>query len=1409
MPPSLNFFNYSSTRENSKLKSTSAHTSMDKMLPVTVTSRSLVETPKQETCPKNVTKVKPVVPEKKKMPSTIHKSINKLKTASTSTVQALKKKYQEQRLAKQRIENKLKATCVMRTRSCTERATLSTEVKLAPEKFLPRIETKRHGLRSGLLLNKANKSLSKTKVVTVRSKRKVNLKSKNSDTSNTDKSSGEEDDEEANEENESQSEKTTSQIKRNIQKNIQKKICTRSKSEMRRVTRSYSGTISPKNLTTRPTRKTKEAAAVYMEILGRKLVSPELENDDNVSVESFPELPNARRIAQTENEIKAKVKQTTAKTVSKSKDSKGDCLNDNSHKRFVINKTIKLMQLKTKRFVRVQRYCEDEYSDEDDSSVEMNNTRPITRQSLGKLDKPVSRSLRSSSKNTPIQTGEPSNANNKTKAPVRSGTKPVSEKFPMKRKRDTQITPKTPSDKTNVSKSKSLKNDQNKDVESEEETLGMLLSKIKKKKENNEEKEQAPDDINNTKDDTIKQSEAQSTKMDLSKVSDDEESFRGFSKKAISKVLDSCQTHASVNLLVDEKLGYVKMLDIALTDQSASPQEHKEEASPVEANTSVANLSNDECNRISAHQQQLILDSSRKTQDSSSSADKTSKKCNHEDEASPNLMDMPLSTLHARKERVNMSTEQIEKWLNESSLAKEESKLEMENVSTFKYDSTEKLKTDVSHLSIPTKIQHLVRPVNVTLSKLMDKASLKDRLRMLNKNVVPLKSDVATVEAKSPTTVTNKDKIVKEEVVDVKEVVSIKVEKANKDTSSAENNDSVSKLSQNSADSSTEKKSSAEKKIFQPRKPFLPKVKERKTVTPNANAFSPENESSVYAFESDTEVPISTPFRRKVKDTTRALAKSIAKSIENPTEKPIGKPTEKSIEKPITKPAAKPIAKSTAKSIVKSIVTLNPTKPTAVVPAVTSAVTSVAASTSTSTEASTVASAATSTVALTMAPAVIPTVTSTVTSAFNTNVAAEINKPIVKESPNLPSSSEKSTITIADATAMKDQEITAESITVPSTDLNNFKLDLSNIKVLPMNRLTANWSNSSNSSSETSSSIAVQVNFDESKQEQPVGKDERKNDKQENKRGNNKREDDPNKQKSTEISTQTEINNDDEQLFYIPLQAITRSGPNLQRRQVIQGVAVKLGTEGRIGSNQRVLLRAKLVTKSPLSMVRHPTPVGTVQPTTRAPPSSTTTTREEHYVPLASATSSIKVAATTPASVAITSVAETTTPTTVVASTLATATATTPATAAATTPATVAATTPDATVVASTSSTETQLALPAKNDVPVSSSNRPSSSLSNSLDKLRRSPKSSRERKASIDSVKSSKRYILYCIYLQWRSLLFFFLYIILYAIVLRFLDVFGFRGVEKYSISKLVSLHGFASDVLSDIPVHYFRGAT
>ncbi|GLV46233.1 Jumonji AT rich interactive domain 2 [Carabus blaptoides fortunei] len=101
-----------------------------------------------------------------------------------------------------------------------------------------------------------------------------------------------------------------------------------------------------------------------------------------------------------------------------------------------------------------------------------------------------------------------------------------------------------------------------------------------------------------------------------------------------------------------------------------------------------------------------------------------------------------------------------------------------------------------------------------------------------------------------------------------------------------------------------------------------------------------------------------------------------------------------------------------------------------------------------------------------------------------------------------------------------------------------------------------------------------------------------------------------------ECSTQTDAGEDDGDghLFYIPLQPGKQTTTN---HQIIQGVAVKVGTEESNGQNQRVVMRAKLVTQTPdrlpilgpqqkpftHSTLMYP-PVGTVQPTYRPKPSS-------------------------------------------------------------------------------------------------------------------------------------------------------------------------------------------------------------
>lgn len=1060
----MNFFNVCAKKDKGDLKSIKA----SKASPSSSSKPRPTDSSKSDPSQK-ATKSKNNVSVKKEFPNGLKNTI-KFKT-KTSTVQALKRKYQEQRLAKQRIKNKIKTSYVIRTRSNSEKNVEKSLNKLSSRKFVTKPEkSKRHGLRSGGLIEQVcnPKIIPKNKRSIKPQKKGFGKNKNNSKDDYLDSDSGSNDEE-----------LKLAQNNKKIGKSVPKKICTR-KTELRRVTRSFVETKSTQNLSRRPTRKTKEAAAVYMEILGRKLVSPDLENDDDISLDSFPELPNSRRILKEEFEIKEKVKQN-AKSAAKEKEIKVE--NTVSSKRIDKLRTVKTV-LKSKRIVKVHKYCEletDEESEISCDSEKSGKTRPMTRRSLNKTNKPANRSLRSSSRNLSVKVQVES-------CEVRKyiGKKEVKkEKIVLKRKRE-QIDEKnvdkkeeTPKDeetkdietlknkkegnlKSDIDNKKNdgeeeikklkkvedkekeikietdelkqeIKNSE-KDIkeESDEETLCSLLSKIKRKRESDDELSKPIKILKEVKD---------------SKMSDDEESFRGFTKKAISKVLDTCQSHVNSNLLVTESI------------ESKSVQVSS--ISPLESTKDLDKSQNQENPTIIPFEKLIVIEPNETLEkDDVEKQDQNTNKPDNEIK----IIDMPSTTTVGRKERVNMSAEQIEKWLTESSIAKEENKVELDT--TYNYENTTEKPKVSHHLSISSKIQHLVRPVNVTLAKLHDKS--KAQKIVLNTQTSPIKPSSSLI-------VKNKESEPKEQTT-MNKISNLKTNKE----SPIVDDDIVSKSDQNSPDDtpSSEKKCQDKKILPQPRKLFLPKVKERKVTTPSANAFSPENESSVYAFESDTETPISTPFRRKSKPPSPS--NKIQDSNKDCTEK-------------------------------------------------------------------------------------------------NDVQSPEIDNKV----------------------AEKKEELNSTKIN--TNDLKGFP-NLANIQVLSLDKLTTNWSNVN-----CSASIAVQVNLDDQNQK------------------TQNPDDDNSQQKSTEISTQTEGSNDndddnDGQLFYIPLQAVTRNGSNLvQGQQLIQGVAVKLGTEGPTGPNQRVLLKAKLVTKPTLTVARVP-PVGTVQPTARAPPIASTSSAEN---PIASTSSLI------------------------------------------------------------------------------------------------------------------------------------------------------------------------------------------
>lgn len=77
-----------------------------------------------------------------------------------------------------------------------------------------------------------------------------------------------------------------------------------------------------------------------------------------------------------------------------------------------------------------------------------------------------------------------------------------------------------------------------------------------------------------------------------------------------------------------------------------------------------------------------------------------------------------------------------------------------------------------------------------------------------------------------------------------------------------------------------------------------------------------------------------------------------------------------------------------------------------------------------------------------------------------------------------------------------------------------------------------------------------------------------------------KRRDDPKKDLSKDLLAKKKESED--HLFYIPLQGVSKSGVDMSNH-LIEGVAVKMDTQGPNGMQQRVIMRAKLVRKSQIN----------------------------------------------------------------------------------------------------------------------------------------------------------------------------------------------------------------------------------
>ena len=300
------------------------------------------------------------------------------------------------------------------------------------------------------------------------------------------------------------------------------------------------------------------------------------------------------------------------------------------------------------------------------------------------------------------------------------------------------------------------------------------------------------------------------------------------------------------------------------------------------------------------------------------------------------------------------------------------------------------------------------------------------------------------------------------------------------------------------------------KSIFQQRRSFLHKVKERKDLTPSANAFSPENESSVYAFDSEPELPpVSTPFRRRARD-SRTSSTTTSKSEEDLAR----------LDDEITPPP------STVQLTVQNVQT----------PAM-----------------------------QTLPSSQVQTVQS---SLVQTVQSERLTLPVVGQPiQTLPLST--AIVQIIPTLPITMRPVQVENYVPAQQQQQQQLLLLQNDAVMTTLKTGCT----------SSTSIAVQVNLDnEPSLDAPS----------QNILVSDLAAPEPQLQRSMECSTQTDVAEEEEDdseghLFYIPLQQPSGTGGLLAApaQQLIQGVAVKLGTEGPTGPNQRVIMRAKLVTKPP------------------------------------------------------------------------------------------------------------------------------------------------------------------------------------------------------------------------------------
>ncbi|CAH0546772.1 unnamed protein product [Brassicogethes aeneus] len=567
--------------------------------------------------------------------------------------------------------------------------------------------------------------------------------------------------------------------------------------------------------TTRPTRKTKEAATIYMEILSHKLGNDSRIDDDNVSIDSFPELPNVKKMEQRENELKAKAK---SKEDDKEEDKSPEKIKNNSVKKLV---------------KKVEEAAKPEtVSDEDqDKKIMISKIVKDEMQAvMGDLKKNL-KVAKSKEKPIEIKPSPSKSIQKKTSLGKRKSNTDIiidnklssdDEVLSNKIRKTEEIKKKTKevehSDKPEENEKRQTRNSQpNKSQISDDSDESFHADvKVSRKKKltrskvpkvastSFEEKDVSGESDQSTTSDvdlnTLKnrQKNKKFTKTKSMKKSDgnfsdsDEEPLSKLTHKSVDGSQCSILTKKSktkVETKSDNKPKEVKRVSKKAVDKVVV-----EEVPKVKPKR--------ECAKIPQNYLPMFSSSSDEEYFHGFSQKPEEETC---DKVLPKILEKtyahlpPSSDLLSKdisrrfgKEKVNMSNEQIEKWLKDSAMA---------GSSSIKKENDEMLKFGEI---IPTE-------TTLELQENIDTHKLKSSL-LPDKNEVKPESKVC--EATS-SCVTTPEKVLKP--------------------------DTPSKIPLD------------RKLIFR---------KDKKESAPNINAFSPENESSVYAFGEDTEPILSTPFRR-------------------------------------------------------------------------------------------------------------------------------------------------------------------------------------------------------------------------------------------------------------------------------------------------------------------------------------------------------------------------------------------------------------------------------------------------------------------------------------------------------------------------------------------------------------------